>query len=97
MFVITVEFDIRPGGFDLFLPLMLENARVSRTVEPGCRQFDVCTDGTRPGSVFLYEVYDDRPAFEAHLASEHFRRFDRAVRDLVTNKVVRSMERIEAA
>ena len=97
MFVVTVEFEIRPGGFDAFLPLMLENARASRAIEPGCRQFDVCTDGTRPGTVFLYEVYDDRLAFEAHLASEHFRRFDHAVQNLLANKVVRSMERIEPA
>ena len=97
MFVVTVEFEIRPGCFDVFLPLMLENARASRAIEPGCRQFDVCTDGTRPGTVFLYEVYDDRPAFEAHLASAHFKRFDLAVRDLVATKVVRSMGRIEPA
>ena len=96
-YVVTVEFDIHPQHFAAFLPLMRENARVSREDEPGCRQFDVCTDPARPDTVFLYELYDERAAFDAHLASPHFKRFDAAVRDMVANKVVRTMRRIEPA
>ena len=97
MYVVTVEFEVHPQCFAAFLPLMLENARLSRENEPGCRQFDVCTDTQRPHSVFLYELYDDRAAFDAHLASAHFKRFDAAVREMVVNKVVRSLLRIEPA
>ena len=95
MYVVTVEFDVHPQHLAAFLPLMRENARLSRESEPGCRQFDVCTNTQWPHSVFLYELYDDRAAFDAHLASEHFKRFDAAVREMVVNKVVRSLLRIE--
>ena len=54
---------------------MLANAKVSRETEPGCRQFDVCVEADT-GRTFLYELYDDRAAFEAHLASAHFKAFD---------------------
>jgi quinol monooxygenase YgiN len=97
MYVVTVEFDIHPQHFATFLPLMRDNARASREKEAGCRQFDVCTDAARPSSVLLYEVYDDHAAFDAHLASAHFKRFDAAVRDMVANKIVRTLRRVEPA
>jgi quinol monooxygenase YgiN len=97
MYVVTVEFEVHPQHCAAFLPLMRENARASRENEPGCRQFDVCADPARPNFVFLYEVYDDRAAFDAHLVSAHFRHFDAAVRDMVANKVVRTLQRVEPA
>ncbi len=94
-FVVTVEFEVDPRYLATFLPLMCENARVSRESEPGCRQFDVCTDPARPNAVFLYERYDDRAAFDEHLASAHFRTFDAAVRGMVTAKSVRTLQRVD--
>ena len=94
MYVVTVVFEPLPELAEDFRTAMIANARASREREPGCRQFDVCIEpGT--GTVFLYEVYDDRAAFDAHLASEHFRAFDAKVRDWVARKAVRSYERIE--
>lgn len=95
MYVVTVEFEIRLEQFSAFLPLMLENAQASHRLEPGCQQFDVCTDPDRPDYVFLYEVYTDRSAFDEHRASEHFKRFDRAAQEMIARKTVRTMQRIE--
>jgi (4S)-4-hydroxy-5-phosphonooxypentane-2,3-dione isomerase len=94
MYVVTVEFEIRPDQLHAFLPLMLENARASRQREPGCQQFDVCTDPARPTYVFLYEVYDSRSAFDDHRASAHFTRFDQAVQGMIAAKTVRTMTRV---
>lgn len=87
MYVVTVTFDIDPAQWEVFLPLMVENARVSRESEPGCQLFDICCDAP---SVFLYEVYDTRAAFEAHLKSAHFKAFDAAVAKMVTGKTVKT-------
>lgn len=95
MLAITVEFEILEEHFERFLTLMRENARASHSLEVGCRQFDVCIDPERPNTVFLYELYDDRAAFEAHLASSHFQRFDAAVRGMVAAKRVRSLQLIQ--
>jgi len=89
MYIVTVEFTIHPERMPVFMPLMVDNARASREQEPGCRQFDVCLDPAAPNLVYLYEVYDDRAAFDAHLATAHFRSFDAAVRDMVAAKAVR--------
>lgn len=90
MYVVTVEFTIEPGRVHAFLPLMIDNAKASREREPGCRQFDVCADPAAPDRIFLYEVYADRAAFDAHLASAHFKAFDRAVAPWIAAKVVRT-------
>lgn len=91
MYAVTVLFKIKPGQMQAFLPLMTENARTSRAVEAGCQQFDICRDGDE---VFLYELYDDRAAFDAHLASVHFTEFDAAVSDMVAEKHVRLFEEV---
>jgi quinol monooxygenase YgiN len=93
MYVVTVEFTVDPGRWDDFIPLMLENAARSRSDEPGCRQFDVCTDATRPGRVFLYELYDDAAAFDAHLASPHYQSFAEATKAMVTKRAIDRWER----
>jgi quinol monooxygenase YgiN len=91
VYVIVVDFKIKPEQLADFMPLMLENARASRETEPGCRVFDVCMDPKKETSVFLYEVYDDRAAFDAHLESAHFKRFDAAVASMVASKTVRTL------
>ena len=93
MFVVAVEFTIDRAQWADFLPLMLENARRSREGEPGCRQFDVCADEARPGIVFLYELYDDRAAFDAHLASPHFKAFAAATQAMITGRRVTTWRR----
>jgi (4S)-4-hydroxy-5-phosphonooxypentane-2,3-dione isomerase len=92
MYVVTVEFEIRDTDLGTFMPLMRENARMSRTTEPGCRQFDVCSDPRRPTFVFLYELYDDRAAFEAHMVTQHFKSFDAATTTMIASKQVRLLQ-----
>lgn len=90
MFVVTVVFTTRPADHAAFLKLITHNAAQSLALEPGCRQFDVCTAPDRPGEVFLYELYDDTAAFEAHKSMAHFQNFDAASAPLVAGKVVRT-------
>jgi autoinducer 2-degrading protein len=88
MFVVTVEFTIDPARLEEFMPLMLDNARRSRDDEPGCRQFDVCTDEARPNVVFLYELYDNAAAFDAHLAAPHFLSFAASTKPMIVQRVL---------
>ena len=88
MIAVCVTFDIDPKQMDAFLPLMHAQAGNSLTNEAGCHRFDVCTDGEVEGRVFLYELYADRAAFDAHLASGHFKTFDAAVKDMIIAKQV---------
>lgn len=96
MYVITVDFTIHSEHLAAFMPLMLENARISRETEAGCCRFDVCRDPAQPEHVFLYEIYDDRTAFDAHLAAAHFKVFDSAARKMVAGKAVHAYELVGA-
>jgi len=87
-FVVTVEFRLKPSEFDNFLRLVTENARLSAKTEPGCRQFDVIVPASRNDSVFLYEIYDNEPAFETHKAQAHFIEFDRLTGPMVQAKTI---------
>ena len=76
-FVVMVDFQIKPEMTESFRALVSENARNSLAHEPGCRRFDVVLPRGQAGHVFLYEVYDDEAAFEAHKATPHFLQFER--------------------
>ena len=93
MYVVTVLFEPKPERVEAFRAAMLANAKVSRETEPGCRQFDVCVDASRPGVAFLYELYDDRAAFDAHLASPHFKAFAAATEAMIDAKRVATWQR----
>jgi autoinducer 2-degrading protein len=91
--VVAVVFVPKPEHRADFRRAIVENATASRTLEPGCRQFDVC-ENADGGEVFLYEIYDDEAAFQAHLATEHYKRFSEAVKPWVADKRVLNYRRI---
>ena len=92
---VTVNFDVDPRHMEAFLPLMLENALASVRDEPGCLQFDVCTDPDQPGQVFLYELYTDLAAFERHQTMPHFTAFDAAAAEMIVGKAVRTYATVQ--
>ena len=96
MFVVTVTFVIKPENLDEFMPVMNRQAHNSLTREQGCLQFDVCRDQERPERIFLYELYTDRAAFDAHLQTEHFLDFDKTVGPWTVSKVSEQWERISS-
>ena len=94
MFAVVVTFKIKPGMINQFMPLILENARASQQNEPGCHQFDVCTDEAQPDSVFLYETYTDLAAFEAHQQTEHYKQFGQTGGSMIESKDLRTFAQV---
>jgi quinol monooxygenase YgiN len=76
-FTIIVVFTVKPGAMAAFRALVDANARASCRNEAGCRRFDVLAPAGEDARVVLYEIYDDRAAFAAHLASAHYAAFNR--------------------
>jgi quinol monooxygenase YgiN len=93
MLALIVEFHVKPGSIQAFEAAIQENARLSRETEPGCRQFDVCRDPADASLFFLYELYDDESAIQAHLKSPHFQLMERRTADWVQSKRVRTLRR----
>lgn len=96
MYVITVTFEIDAQHCEEFDNAMIEQARNSLALEEGCLFFDVCRDADRDNRWFLYEIYTSEAAFQDHLASDHFYRFDVLVAPWIIDKQVRSWARCNA-
>jgi len=94
MQALVVEFIIKPAFVDDFERAIVENARASRETEPGCRQFDVCRDPVDAAKFFLYELYDDEAAVQAHLRTPHFLQMNEATTAWVEKKTVWRYERV---
>ena len=90
MFVVTVTFHIRPGQEAAFTDRVRRQAEDSLSAEPGCHRFDVCATPEAPGRIFLYEIYEDEAAFQAHLETSHFKSFDQDVASWIEDKAVQT-------
>ena len=97
MYVVTVHFHARKGHEVAFLDAMKQQAKNSLTREEACLQFDVCTAPGDPGHIFLYEVYSDEAAFQAHLESAHFREFNEGTAEWVESKQVDTWHRVSGS
>lgn len=74
-FVLIVDFEVKPGTSEEVIKYVSENARSSVEKEPGCYQFDVLRDPGNPNKLFLYEVYENEAAFQAHGKTSHIEEF----------------------
>ncbi len=93
-FVVIAELSVPAPQRAEFLELCAFDSRSSLRDEPGCRQFDVLTMEDAPDAIVLYEIYDDRAAFEAHLTTPHYAAFAEGVTRLcVTKTQVRFLDR----
>ncbi|HEX9872154.1 MAG TPA: putative quinol monooxygenase [Candidatus Tectomicrobia bacterium] len=81
MLALLVTIKIKPGYRDAFVESLLDDARGSVNNEPGCLRFDVLQDNADPNRIFLYEVYKDEQALEAHRQTPHFQKWREAVKD----------------
>ncbi len=96
-FVVLVEFAVPPQHVAAFMQHVRANAAASVRDEPGCRRFDVLQPEGDHGAITLYEIYQDRAAFDAHLATAHFAAFDAAIEGIVRGRAVRRFDLHEHA
>ena len=94
MQALVVEFRIKPEHIAAFETAIIANARASTAREPGCRQFDVCRDPADDALFFLYELYDDDAAVQAHLRTPHFQQMNESTATWVETKTVWRYHRV---
>jgi (4S)-4-hydroxy-5-phosphonooxypentane-2,3-dione isomerase len=81
MYIIIAPIQIKEGYKEEFIEAMLGDARGSVNDEPGCLRFDVIQDAGDPNRIWLYEVYVDEAAFEAHQQMPHYIKWRDTVKD----------------
>ena len=72
MFSIFVTINIKPEHIDEFKEASLGDAHGATRDEPGCFRFDIHQDPQESSRFYLYEVYRNEKAFQAHLEAPHF-------------------------
>src|SRR4029078_11854617 len=87
-YVILVDFLLKPGTRAEFRRAIAANAKASCRRELGCSRFDVVEPRDDANRLLLYEIYDDRAAFEEHLKTPHLAAFEAGSNHLVTKKTV---------
>jgi quinol monooxygenase YgiN len=79
---LSAEFTATPGN-EARVAALIGDFAVAVRAEPGNLLFEPHHPVGLPGSVFVYESYRDRAAFEEHLTSAHGHEFNRRLADLV--------------
>jgi autoinducer 2-degrading protein len=89
-FVNAVDLDIVPAEREKYLAAITENG-MAAAKEPGCKRFDILNLASDPNHFFLYEVYENEAAFQAHRASDHFKKYAATTANMVAKRESRPM------
>lgn len=90
LFISAVDLDIAPADIEKFKEALRENGAAS-VKEPGCREFNIHVLADNPNHVFIYEVYDNEAASQAHRTTDHFKKYAATTASMVVKREVRRM------
>jgi quinol monooxygenase YgiN len=86
MYALVVTIRVKPEGRARFLAAIEDDAICSERDEPGCLRFNVLQDESDPNRIYLFEVYRDPAALEAHRKTPHYARFAGVAAETVEGK-----------
>ena len=82
MHVLMVRVDIQQEHRDNFLEASIDVTGKTHQNEPGMLiRFDIIQDSSDPNRLFVYEVWRDEQAFNAHLQAPYYKRFGDTVKN----------------
>jgi (4S)-4-hydroxy-5-phosphonooxypentane-2,3-dione isomerase len=85
LYINAVDVDVVPGQIDNYLVALKENGAASLQ-EPGCHAFNIAVSQKDPNHVFLFEVYDNAAAFDAHRQTDHFKKYATTTKDMIAKR-----------
>ena len=75
-FALNAKMSIRPEKRNAWLKIIKDDQMCTRNDEEGNLQFSISEDVDTPNTFYLHEQFKDKAAFETHVHSAHFARFD---------------------
>ena len=93
VYINAVDLVVIPSEMPKFIEAIKENG-ANAVKEPGCREFNITVLANNPNHVFLYEVYDNEAALNAHRQTEHFKKYQAATANMIAERNVRAMSPI---
>ena len=90
LYVNAVDIDVVPGQVDNYLAALKENAAAS-VHELGCHDFLITVSQKDPNHVFIFEVYDNAAALDAHRQTDHFKKYAALTKDMIAKRDARAL------
>ncbi len=88
-YINAVDIDVVPGQIDAYLAALKENGAAA-VHEPGCHEFNITVSPKDTNHVFIFEVYDNAAAFEAHRTTDHFKKYAATTKEMVAKREARA-------
>ena len=90
-YVQVAEIEIDPVQLDAYRAAVQEQIDAAIRTEPGVLVLYAVSEKDNPAHVKVFEIYRDRSAYEAHLGSDHFKKYKTRV-----DKMVKSLKLMQA-
>ena len=86
-----MAIDVQPGKFDEFVAKLSQHASVIRT-EAGCELLEIYRDTQKENVVNVWEIWTDRPSWDAHMVNENSKKWQAVASDLVFGETITVMD-----
>ncbi|MBF2759725.1 MAG: antibiotic biosynthesis monooxygenase [Ectothiorhodospiraceae bacterium AqS1] len=90
---LVVQFEIKAGCKKRFIDIIEAHAKSTLASEPGCLRFEICDLCAAEDRVFLFEMYRDAKAFEAHKSSAILADTRKRYADLIEGRAIHISDR----
>jgi quinol monooxygenase YgiN len=90
-YVQVAEIEVDPVQLDAYRAAVQEQIDAAIRKEPGVLVLYAVSEKDNPTHVKVFEIYRDRSAYEAHLGSDHFKKYKTTV-----EKMVKSLKLMQA-
>lgn len=90
-YVQMAEIEVDPAQLDAYRVAVQEQIDAAIQKEPDVLVLYAVSEKDAPNRVKVFEIYRDRQAYEAHLGSDHFKKYKSAV-----EKMVKSLKLVQA-
>jgi quinol monooxygenase YgiN len=86
-----VAIEVKPGNFDQFVSKLSQHISIIRT-EAGCEFIDIYRDAEKENVVNVWEIWSDRPSWDAHMVNTNSKAWQAVATDLVFGEKITVMD-----
>lgn len=86
-----MAIDARPGKYEEFVEGLSKHIAVIRT-EAGCEFIDIYRDTQKENVVNVWEIWSDRPSWDAHMLNANSKAWQVIAKDLVFGETITVMD-----
>ena len=86
-----MAIDVRPGKYEEFVESLSKHIAVIRT-EAGCEFIDIYRNTQKENAVNVWEIWSDRPSWDAHMVNANSKAWQAIAKDLVFGETITVMD-----